>query len=290
MALCLATSLIANRNFQPYDQMVRYKWWYRLGFMSSTGNCFDIGAATRKSLELFEQRQRLYAKLHKIGLNDIDNLSNPTFLQTFDVNCSETDVAGNGALSRLAPIPLFFFKYPDIAVKFSGCSAQCTHGDRKAYDACRYYGALIVAALLGYEKEHLLNSDFYSQNKVWFGNEKLHPDIKSIAEGSFKRKGGYEDGIRGNGYTVNALEAALWAFWSDQGSFEKGALAAVNLGDDTDATAAIYGQLAGAHYGYKRLPPRWVKEIYARSFVEKTCKWIAYEGARWKPTPATSGS
>ncbi|CAF5131971.1 unnamed protein product, partial [Rotaria sp. Silwood1] len=79
-------------------------------------------------------------------------------------------------------------------------------------------------------------------------------EIKRIAEGSYQKKGGYKDGIRGKGYIVNALEAALWAFWSDNDSFEQGVLAAVNLGDDTDTTAAIYGQLAGAYYGYKNLP------------------------------------
>ncbi|CAF1331207.1 unnamed protein product [Rotaria sordida] len=58
MALCLANSLIARQDFVPYDQLVRYKWWYRHGYMSSTGNCFDIGAATRQSIEEFETRQR----------------------------------------------------------------------------------------------------------------------------------------------------------------------------------------------------------------------------------------
>ena len=55
---------------------------------------------------------------------------------------------------------------------------------------------------------------------------------------------------------VDALEAALWAFWSTD-SFEDGALAAVNLGDDADTTGAIYGQLAGAYYGVDGIPERW---------------------------------
>ena len=51
--------------------------------------------------------------------------------------------------------------------------------------------------------------------------------------------------VRGGGYVIDALEAALWALRSTA-SFEAGVLAAVNLGDDADTTAAIYGQLAGA--------------------------------------------
>ncbi|CAF1358294.1 unnamed protein product [Adineta steineri] len=269
MALCLANSLIANRDYNPYDQLVRYKWWYKHGYMSSTGQCFDIGAATRQSVLEFEQRQKKYAKSHNISLDQIDYLSDSELLKKFDVYCSEEEVAGNGALMRLAPVPLFFYRHPEAAVEYSGHSGQITHGDQKAYDACRYYGALIVAALQGYSKDKLLDNEFYSKHKTWFGNNELHPDIKSIAEGSYKRPKGYDDGIRGKGYIVAALEAALWAFWSDDYSFEKGALAAVNLGDDTDTTAAIYGQLAGACYGYKELPSDWVKDVYAKTFMEK---------------------
>ncbi len=281
MALCLANSLIACQDYVPYDQLVRYKWWYRLGYMSSTGQCFDIDGGTRRSIVEFERRQNGLANELKVELKDIDYLSNPEILNKFNVYCSEVEVAGNGALMRLAPVPLFFYRYPATAVEYSGRSGQITHGDPKAYDACRYYGALIAAALNGLHKDEILNKEFYSKHKDWFGANELHPDIKSIAEGSYQ-KNGYEAGIRGKGYIVNALEAALWAFWSDKGSFEAGALAAVNLGDDTDTTAAIYGQLAGAYYGYQNLPKNWLDYVYAKTFMEKLSKWIAYEGECWQ--------
>jgi ADP-ribosylglycohydrolase len=62
---------------------------------------------------------------------------------------------------------------------------------------------------------------------------------KIEAAGSFKRKEPPE--IRGTGYVVESLEAALWAF-ARPSSFWEGALLAVNLGDDADTTGAIYGQ------------------------------------------------
>ncbi|CAF5164743.1 unnamed protein product, partial [Rotaria sp. Silwood1] len=113
----------------------------------------------------------------------------------FNVNCSEEGVAGNGALMRLAPVPLFFYKDPAHAVEYSGLSGLITHGDEKAYDACRYYGALIVAAVNGATKEELVDKKFYEKNKKWFGNRSLHPDIEKIAQGSYQ-KGGYDKGIR----------------------------------------------------------------------------------------------
>ena len=108
-------------------------------------------------------------------------------------------------------------------------------------------------------------------------NKGLHPDILEISRGSYKKKRDYHDGIRGGRYVVKALEAALWAFWSTK-SFKDGALAAVNLGDDTDTTAAIYGQLTGAYYGFHDLDKRWCDMIYARTFLMLTSAWLGYEG------------
>jgi ADP-ribosyl-[dinitrogen reductase] hydrolase len=41
MALCLAESLVRCQGFDPEDQMDRYCRWWREGYMSSTGACFD---------------------------------------------------------------------------------------------------------------------------------------------------------------------------------------------------------------------------------------------------------
>ncbi|CAF0879051.1 unnamed protein product [Adineta ricciae] len=287
MALCLAISLITRRDFVPYDQLVRYKWWYQKGYMSSTGRCFDIGAGTRDSLQVFHNRQRKLASKSRTTVDKLDYLTDTRYLQNFNVYCSENGAAGNGALMRLAPVPLFFHKFPAHAIEFSGISGQITHGDIKVYDACRYYGALICAVLNGCTKEEILANDFYKTQQS-FRDKHLCHEIRMIAEGSYKKPGGYIDGIRGNGYIVCSLEAALWAFWSDDNSFKKGVLAAINLGDDTDTTAAIYGQLAGACYGYKKLPQEWVNKIYAREFLLNISGWLEHDGGKWEPTSSAS--
>ena len=280
MALCLASSLIARKRFVPYDQLVRYSWWHQKGYMSSTGVCFDIGAATKQALVRFSERRKEFAKKNHLIEDQLDSLSDADLLHAFRYDCGDVVAAGNGALMRLAPVPLFFYRNHEIAVKYSGDSALLTHGDEKARDACRYFGALIVAAVRGYSKEQLLDKDFYKRHKDWFGGKGFHKDIQEIAEGSYQQKGGYDEGIRGKGYVVDALRAALWAFWADEGSFEIGVLKAVNLGDDTDTTAAIYGQLAGAHYGYQDLPKKWREEVYAKKFIAAVSVWITYEGER----------
>jgi len=82
----------------------------------------------------------------------------------------------------------------------------------------------------------------------------LAPKIASVAAGSFKVKD--PPAIRGTGYVVDCLEAALWAFQRSE-TFRDGALRAVNLGDDADTTGAVYGQLAGAYYGETGIPKSW---------------------------------
>src|SRR5205085_385012 len=53
MALCLAESLVERGDFDPVDQLERYVRWYRHGYLSSKGRCFDIGGTVRNALDRF---------------------------------------------------------------------------------------------------------------------------------------------------------------------------------------------------------------------------------------------
>jgi ADP-ribosylglycohydrolase len=86
-----------------------------------------------------------------------------------------------------------------------------------------------------------------------------------VASGSFKQKAPPE--IRGSGYVVESLEAALWAFHRTD-DFRDGLLRAVNLGHDADTTGAIYGQLAGAFYGVEAIPAEWRAKLALRDEIE----------------------
>lgn len=55
--------------------------------------------------------------------------------------------------------------------------------------------------------------------------------------------------VRGSGYVIYSLEAALWVVGKAR-DFREAVLLAANLGDDADTTAAIAGQLAGTLWGY----------------------------------------
>lgn len=226
MALCLADSLIACRGFDPADQMQRYVRWWQEGYLSSTGSCFDIGNTTRSALANFR--------------NTNEPFSGPTSPQT----------AGNGSIMRLAPVVLFYGRHEGTAVQRAAQSSRTTHGATTAVDACRLLAFLILQAFQGELKKYLLQ-------KPW-PYAPLAPEIEAVRQGSYLDKNPPE--IRGSGYVVDSLEAALWAFHRSK-SFEEGCLLAANLGDDADTTAAVYGQLAGAYYGLENIPAGWREKL-----------------------------
>jgi len=43
---------------------------------------------------------------------------------------------------------------------------------------------------------------------------------------------------------------------------------AANLGDDADTTAAIVGQIAGAHFGASSIPESWLEKLAMRETLE----------------------
>jgi len=174
---------------------------------------------------------------------------------------------------RLAPVPMYYSATPETAIIMSGESSRTTHGLPVVIDACRYYGALIVGALEGRSKEELLSRNFSPVPEYW-DTYPLHKDVNEIAGGSFKEKEPPE--IRGRGYVIASMEAALWAFYKGR-SFEEGCLLAVNLGEDADTTGAIYGQLAGAFYGKDAIPEAWRSVLAYRESIEDFAEKILFQ-------------
>jgi ADP-ribosyl-[dinitrogen reductase] hydrolase len=65
---------------------------------------------------------------------------------------------------------------------------------------------------------------------------------------------------------AESLEAALWCFHTTD-TFRDAILKAVNLGDDADTTAAVCGQIAGAHYGESGIPSGWLEKLCMRDKI-----------------------
>ena len=107
----------------------------------------------------------------------------------------------------------------------------------------------------------------------------------AIARGSYLAKP--ETEIRGSGYVVHSLEAALWSF-ARTNTFADAVLMAANLGEDADTTAAVCGQVAGAYYGASRIPAHWLKRLAFRSEISKLANQLqrsTIEDVQEKPGP-----
>ena len=173
MALCLAESLLECDGFDARDQMQRYVRWWREGYLSSTGICFDIGSTVAWALRRFlnEEKQTGHA--------------NPF------AGSTDPHTAGNGSLMRLAPVPLFFASEgPRKAIEMAGESSRPTHGAAAAVDGCRYMAALILGALAGVSKAELLAPFFTPAGieNIW----QTHPlavPVATVASGSFSHEG-----------------------------------------------------------------------------------------------------
>jgi ADP-ribosyl-[dinitrogen reductase] hydrolase len=230
MALCLAHSLLDRDGFDAGDQMDKFAAWKDKGYMSSRGVCFDIGVTCAKSIERY--------------LETGEPFSGPV----------DENTAGNGCIMRLAPVPMYFFPHPDRAVYFAGESSRTTHGARECVDACRLFGAMLLDALKGADWEKILFENSFRNAPAGA----LAKNIHFLAQGVYRHK--TESEIQGSGYVVDCLESALWSFMISD-SFEDAVLKAVNLGDDTDTTAAVCGQLAGAFYGASNIPAEWLDRL-----------------------------
>src|SRR5829696_3799469 len=225
MALCLGISLLSKPGFDPIDQMDQYCDWYKSGYLSSTGDCFDIGNTVRQALEKYKETG-----------NPFSGSTSP-------------NAAGNGSLMRLAPIPMYYFSDLEKTLHFAGESSRTTHGAQECIESCQLFAEMLFRALSGLSKDEILFN-----TTIRISSSK----IQDIASGNYRQKS--MDQITGTGYVVESLEAALWCFYRTE-TFKAAILQAANLGDDADTTAAICGQIAGAYYGLDGIPAPWRERL-----------------------------
>lgn len=244
MALCLAESILDTGGLDLADQLRRYVRWRDEGYLSSNGRCFDIGGTTSAGLDRF--------------LRDGSS---------FDASPNQ-QAAANGSLMRLAGVPIRWHHDVGGAAERSGESSRTTHGAKRPVDACRAMGVMIAALIGGAAFDEVTTPGFWSWGE-------LHPAVAAVVAGSWRDK--EPPDIRGTGYCVDALEAALWAV-AGAADFRDAVLRAANLGDDADTTAAIAGQLAGARWGASGIPPSWRDRVVGAERIESLARGLFAAG------------
>ncbi|HVN98856.1 MAG TPA: ADP-ribosylglycohydrolase family protein [Steroidobacteraceae bacterium] len=231
MALCLAESLAERERFDAADQLARYGRWQREGHLSATGACLGVTAATARALAAAPWRPPPLARTQLLAQRDPE------------------------PLSRVAPVVLHAYPDEEQAIALAAESARATCHAPRVLDACRLLAAMLHAALAGQSRARIL-----SPPAAVFGAHALHAEVAAVAARSY---GADFAPPAADGGVVAALDLARWCLASTA-SFREGALRAANLGGDSDVIAAVYGQLAGAHYGVGAIPAAW-RQVLARA-------------------------
>jgi ADP-ribosyl-[dinitrogen reductase] hydrolase len=270
MALCLAQSLIDQKGeFEVQDQVRKYIAWSREGYMSSVPErgCFDIGVGTRLVLMAWRKhfRENGYGKPGSVLVRSVTEEGLKVIREAY----GDEHYCGNGSLMRVIPIALAFHCAGlERACHLAQESSRVTHPHPRCQEACSIYTRLACKALQGAEKKALAEAlaDLDVQDDQLRSRLSRYKDADSWKQQE-------EGNIRSTGYVLDTLEAALWAFFSTN-TFEDGAIRVVNLGDDADTVGAVYGGLAGAHYGLDALPPRWIQAMRNRDLLQSVAEGL----------------
>lgn len=145
---------------------------------------------------------------------------------------------GNGSLMRIAP--LAFTDATDDEVR---AVSAITHAHRVSTEACVDMVRVMCALAAGASPAEAV------------------PDVDVLLAAS-------EKDLRSGGFVRDTYCAALWCL-AVSGSYGECVLRAVNLGDDTDTTAAVAGALAGIAYGIEGIPGEWLSELRGKDIIER---------------------
>lgn len=236
MALCIADSLLEKGGYDSYDIMNKFSLWMNNGYRTFDGeSAIDVGNQTR------------------IAINDFQ--AEPVISK----NIPKTESAGNGAIMRLAPIILANTTSGNLehTLEMAELSCRETHNSVTAMAVTKVFAKALYYALHRKEKEGILN--YCKEGILGKGYDNLF--------GRALEKSGEELKDLG-GYIVDCFAIALWGLMNYD-NFKDGMLAVIRLGGDTDTNAACYGQLAGAYYGFERIPEEWKNEVYLSKDIVK---------------------
>ncbi|SEO27506.1 ADP-ribosylglycohydrolase [Mucilaginibacter gossypiicola] len=251
LTFCLADVLAEGYNLQKIANSF-VSWLYDEQW-TARGEVFDVGIATRASIE------RVLRKVRPDLAGGFDESSN-----------------GNGSLMRILPL-LFYIKDKPLNERFIFTKevSSITHGHVRSVIACFYYlefarklltnaDAMAVYHEVNTELRLFLEGTTINRDELMLFNRLLNDNIYAYAINE----------IQSSGYVLHTLEAAIWCLLTTT-NYSEAVLKAVNLGLDTDTTAAVTGGLAGLLYGFESIPEHWVLMIARKNSIDELAERLA---------------
>lgn len=236
LTFCLADSLCSGFSIQAIaDSFCR---WYYEQEWTARGKVFDIGITTQMAIEKLRQG------VSALQSGDTVERSN-----------------GNGSLMRILPLAYYHKTLGLPALLERVHQVSCiTHAHPRSQMACGIYISIAIALLEGAHPKLAYHHGLERVEQIYqrypFSQEKPH----------FERVFSREvdalpiESINSEGYVIDTLEASLWCFLNTC-SYAEAVLKAVNLGEDTDTTAAVTGGLAGIYYEVENISLEWINTV-----------------------------
>lgn len=146
---------------------------------------------------------------------------------------------GNGSLMRTAPLALVDCSVLDIANV-----SMLTHAHELPAHTCISF-CNILRKIITYKNPALSRYMLHTQ----YGFITKNPKINS------------------EGYCVDTFEAAIYCV-ATTASYQHCIIKAVEMGGDTDTTAAVAGAMAGVMYGFESIPHDWLEALQDKETIE----------------------
>lgn len=245
LTLCLAAAM--NINDINYNKIANnmISWLKHRKFLAGI-TLFDVGNTTRQAIN------NMYSGIDpiKCGPSGITN-------------------NGNGALMRIAPSVYYLMNEKDIDERYKIIKnlSSMTHGHDISVIGCQIFIEYLIELYLTKDKIKAYERMKKNINNFYI----LHPNefIKEYDRILTNDITTYEyNEISGAGYVVNTLEAALYCFLTTD-TYQDAVLKGVNLGLDTDTTAAVIGALAGPYYGIDSIPIQWIEKLKNKELIDE---------------------
>lgn len=244
LAFCLAEALTQEFSLQKIGN--NFVAWLNNNYWTPRGNVFDVGIATSQAIRRLQTG------------------CNPELAGGMDVSDN-----GNGSLMRILPL-LAYIKDKQISERYQITKqvSSITHGHIRSIIACFYYLEFARQIINGIDKSQIyrnlqtevsehLNSLSINPTEIKLFDRLLIGSIYELTDSQ----------IFSTGYVLHTLEASIWCLLTTD-NYKAATLKAVNLGEDTDTTAAVTGGLAGLLYGFDTIPKSWLEQIARKGDIE----------------------
>lgn len=242
LTFCLADSLCDGFSLEAIARA--FIRWYREGYWTPHGHVFDIGMTTSLAISNLD---RGVPPIAAGGNSDRSN--------------------GNGSLMRILPLAFYHKSEEFTTIIQRSHQVSClTHAHPRSQMACGIYISMAISLLEGCEPQVAYLQGVEQVREIYaqppFDRERTHFD--RLLSGNLEALS--VDDISSSGYVVHTLEASVWCLLRSS-SYAEAVLKAVNLGEDTDTTAAVTGGLAGLYYGFENIPSDWVDRIARKADI-----------------------